>query len=330
VKQSDNPVTLSEEDLEAALRLLAVEDVAEPDAVRGRDLVYSLFSSLGIGIFLVTLPLGLAVVWFNWIWGVALFVAAAGSLLLASLTATRAPERRTRRLRDSLVGSEIEEVASAVWAKREATSDRTLILILMGGAAVTIYGLIRLGFGLAESDQVDWLAVILIILPPLAFWTFFAWTEYREFQYFANVSTVRNRLETQVASGSNDREVALTPAEFEVVSRAETQHIERGIAEAMKSVAVTESQGYSVILAANVIELLPTLDFDTFYQIRQTIDGLQLDPRPEGARVLSSEAPETELLVEQAGAAITYRIDDENRQIVVVKITRNGWSDASS
>ena len=329
-KSAHNPVELTEDELDAALRLLTVERAVGPDSPSRRDLIYSLAASLGIGIFLVALPLGLAVVWFDWIWGVGLMAFGLGSLAVAMFTKDRSPETQTRRLRDSLVGSEIEEVASAVWTKRELASDRALVLILIGGAAVTIYGLIRLGFSLADSGDVDWFALILIIIPPSAFWSFFAWIEYREYKYFVDVASVRTRLETESASGVGDRAAEITSAEFEVVSRAETQQIERGIEEAMRTVTATEPESYSVVLAPTVLESFADLNSETYYEVRRVIDSLQVNPQPPDATpALEGKRAETELrIAAHPSIMISYSVDDENRQVMVEEIDQSEISDA--
>jgi hypothetical protein len=327
-------VTLSADDLQSALDLLSEEQRA--GRRDRRKLALSLVNSLAVGIFLLCVPLGLLIIWFDTLWGVALLAIGAASLVVVGVTAPRTPGEETTRLRKAMEGTEISRVSTEVWEKVAAPFEISLAITFFLGGFAVLGGLAWLMYDLVTTDQVPIGAIALIVVPPLVFWTVFAVMEYRELEHYEDVSQALGRLRHASAQAEDQglNEVPLTGDEFAVLSRAEEQQAKRQIVQAVETLPQAAEQLYSLVIAQEPLDQLVSLSTanpDAYSAIRKDIDRLLTDPHPAGSKVVRAGSPsEGDVLVMDCGSrSVTYDVDEGDRRVSVIAIDWQRSNDAS-
>jgi mRNA-degrading endonuclease RelE of RelBE toxin-antitoxin system len=323
-------VQLSADDLEAALELLSAE--ADVRQSYGRELILKVLEYLAIGVFLLTLPLGLLIVWFDTTWGVVL-LAVAGSSVIVFIPVSQMStdlDEAPRKVRDAFGSSDVAQAVEDVWERKSGKLDISIGFIAIFGAAALVAGFVLLLIGLIGSDDVRPLAIILIATPVVFLWGMVAVSNYEEFRYYTQVSQARDRIEhlfSQVTSeGAHD--VSLPASDMDVIARAETQHVEGKVADLVGKLPESVWKLYSVAIHPKPLERLDRLSHEqpTAWQtVRAVLDRLQGDPHPAEAR--HQPGREDEFVVEAGPLAVTYAVDDEARRVDILEIyptTTNG------
>ena len=310
------PRTLTEEELESALQLLATE--ARPTPRRG-GLWLELLEEVSVALLLFGLPAGLLVVWFEPWLGIGLLVAAGVSFGVLAITPENKLDAEWTRLKMSIGGSESAKVADDVRRKkfgRRADIEITLQLIMIiGGAGWLVLGL--LGDG-----EVQVLALVVAGLGTLWLFAALGFDKLRDIQYYEQVESIRKRFEDHALTvGAGEARISVSEGELTVLARAEDHRTKIAVSESAQQVPFVLENSYAVLLEPEAIETLEGLLADEtgdWLDVQTAINSLQEVPRPSSARTVN-EAPLT-LEVVAGRHTVHYVVDDESRSISVVEV----------
>jgi mRNA-degrading endonuclease RelE of RelBE toxin-antitoxin system len=312
--------TLSVDDLEAALRLLSAEKRA--GRTNWHKFIVVLLESISLGIFTLTIPIGLLVVWFNpWLgWGLfkAAFISAIVFFFVAIKWGEVAPP--TTKIRATL-GESLSKTAKDAWRKR-SDSINTIIGLL---SLPLLIGFVWLVYGLITTGEVILSSLTLIALPVLIFWVLVAIDNYRESEYLLQVSRLRDQLESrlQEVSKTGSSEVPLSSEEINLLSQVETRvemkHVEDKVAQLKHE--RPDEQLYSIAIALEPLKYLDSLaerEPEARIAIREAWDELPTEPKPPEAQ--PAPGRENGFVIRRGQYDIIYLVDDQKHRIDVVEI----------
>jgi hypothetical protein len=320
-------VALSADDLEAAIGLLEAEErVGRADPGR---FALTLLSYLATGALYFCGLLGLVIIWFDRTWGLWLLVAATVCFAIVGATAFANPARKTRTLRETIEGTSLATAAGDVWKERRGNVDLIAGIVTIVGGAAGVSGFVVVLIGLIRSGDVSMLGLLLMAVPTMLLWVLVAISGYRELQYYSAVTLARDRLDSQArGEGAEAARIDVSAHELDVISRAERQHIKRKVDDLAKEGAAHAEAPYAIVNTPTAVENLHVLasDPDAWLSVRETLDGLQADPRPPQAEPLD----EDELYALAVGEhELAFHVDDALKRVSVLSITPRGRAGAS-
>jgi len=304
---------LSVDDLEAALRLLSAEERA--GQTDWRKFIAQIVCAISLGIFILTIPIGLLVVWFNPRLGWGLFVAAGIAAIV--FIALRNVNPTPSQIRATL-GESLSKTTKTAWEKRSEALYLFVALLLLE----LLIGLVWLIYGLVIIGEVSLPSLALIALSVIIFWALVGIDMYREAKYLSQVSRLRDQLESRLKevneTGSN--EVPFSSEEINLLSQVETrvemQHVENKVSQVKHE--RPDEKLYSIAITWEPLKYLAKLEPDAREAIREAWDEFQTDPKPPEAK--PTLLRENEFIIRRGQYDIIYLVDDQKHRIDVVKI----------
>lgn len=196
----------------------------------------------------------------------------------------------------------------------------------------------RLLYGLFTGNQTITVSSLLICASAIfAIGLRVALSDYKEFQYFSQVSQLRERFQSRLREISSEEErTTLSPKEKELLSQVETQQVQRKVGKVLGELKELPEVFYAVAIKPEVLDYLAGLAAVERNQLREVIDALQTDPRPahahpvplteaykkaaDGSAGTSSEAPSNLLVVQSEPHEFIYLVNDERQRVDVIGI----------
>lgn len=312
--------TLSVDDLEAALRLLSVEERAVK--TDWRKLILGLLEFISFGIVIFAIPIGLLVIWFNpgLGWGLlkAAVIAAIIFCVWAVLWGDEAPSKDKIDQMRATLGENLSKTSKAAWEKRSEALDLFIGLLILP----FLIGLAWLVYSLVTTGKISQLSLGLIALSVLILMVLVAIDQYRESEYLLQVTHLRDKLESrlQEVSTTGSNEVPLSSKEINLLSQVETrlemQQVENKVAQVKHE--RPDEQLYSVAIAREPLKYLAEREPETREAIREAWDELQTEPKPPEAQPTLGQ--ENGFVIRRGQYNINYLVDDQKQRIDVVKI----------
>jgi small basic protein len=313
-------VTVSPEDLSAALDLLKVEE--HYSRSHTAELVHEFMEDVAVGVFFLGIILGVATVWVNLAWGIALLGAGVAAMLYLGIAPSSNLSTSTRKLKGAIEDSEVYGAAISL-RKRRFVRDN-LIMLLVVVPAVPAFGVAFVWYmvSLFRDGEVSVVAFAVMAVLTFVFWGWFALDAYREHRYFSLVASARSRLENRLSDSADDEggQMEISQRELNVLSRAESHQHERAVEAAAKEAPAVVEQSYGVSIAPEARESLAYLadeDPETWAQVYGTIQSLQFDPRPPEA--LPAEDERT-VEIPTDPATLGYEVDEESHSVYVISV----------
>lgn len=313
------PVSISLEDLEYALSLLETEEGSRP----GRMIMFrQIIIYATLTIFLLACPLGILVVWFDRIVGIASLVlsviCAVIYIILTAKNGVSIGDNVFSKLKEINVG----DVAKKSFDQHVQSFNEWVgcvwIVMIAGGVG----GIIWLIIDLIRLGHITMVPLILIVLPFLWLGIFVGVSDYKEFIFYSRVANAWSRFQKvkEKATEKQDGQVSLSASDVELLSQVQTKNVHRSIAQAESNI----QRLFAVAINPDAAEFLKKLKeegLDDYYQIRDAIDALQEDFRPKTATALSQ--PDLYRMA-VTKYQITYRVDNERQRIEVIEIVDGG------
>ncbi|MGD8969346.1 MAG: hypothetical protein PVI07_17720 [Anaerolineae bacterium] len=323
-RKGKEDVDLSVEDIEAALLLLSAEErTLRPER---RRVISHFVWVLSMGIVLVACPMGLLAVWFDRILGVALLVAAAIMVVLFFISGTGASLSDTsEQIRETIEQSALGEAAKAGWEQRSLVGIIGWSFAL--GTLVFLAGIGLLIYGLVTARHVSPLSLAMIALPVLVVFLFLALDEYREFVYFTRVSRLRSQFASHLQKGSAEGadQVPVSSAQYDMLSRIETQQVQRRVAQSARDWPQLKQAYHAVSFSPSLHKYLQGLPDEAREQrwvLRTVADTLQTNPRPPGTRPAFGYP--NRFVTRRQGYDVTFSLDRDRQRVNLISISPTG------
>jgi len=311
--ETNQSLHLTPEDLDIALDLFS-----EHEQVGIGQLAWFLFVYILFAIVVVACPLGLLFVWFDTLLGGFLLILSLIFFILffAFYSKVDTPvDKLTKLLGDTDLGHSLR--ASL---EEQAENLNVLIgcLVVIPGAISLVVGAGLILYSLITTQTLNYLGVLLVVWPLLLLYIFVAFDEYRKLKYVYEVSELQVQLrqlkEQTVTEGKQD--ITVTSRQLDMLKRMETDKVERTIAQFQTG--EFKQNWYSVAISPEVMKLIAAKDHQEARLIREAVDQLQLNPRPETAVVINAE--KNHYAVKVNNYEVEYFVDDSRNRCDVVGI----------
>ncbi len=322
-QKADWAIGLGIDELKAALRLLSAEEQTAGTSMH--IAVFNVIAYLLVGVMFLSCPLGLLLVWFDKGLGIRLLVAAIAAFALFGISLTISPVRNLTStlstLRKSVVASPLGEAAMAAWT--EHSMDRAVGCMFALGMLVFGAGSCWLVYGLVASQEASPLSLALIALPVLVLFAAVAYNQYRELRYFSQVSALRSQVASRLESASEEglSSSFVAAKDVALLGQIEKTQVDHTAQKASQEIPGKLKEFYAVAIspeARKTLRLSVKQDSEKGHLLRDTVDTLQIDPRPPNAEPVP--ALTNGFVIVQGDYEIIYRVDDARRNVTVVQI----------
>jgi mRNA-degrading endonuclease RelE of RelBE toxin-antitoxin system len=334
-KESNQSLTISAEDLDAALRLLEDEERAasvDGGVVSLVGFVISFFTYVFLLVGFGALVSGLTMVWFS-PWGLRLLAVAGVAILVLFLLLLfyvrfmdgKDVSDSIKRVRKEIGEGEFVKVSDALFKKRKDDES----LGVFGGLTILLGC-----FAVAFSPFAAWFAADRLLrlslavegLSCLVLALLFTADEYRELKHLKRVSRLRERFEAgQLSEGEGQGGVTVTRGEMELLGRAETKRAAREAAKVFEESGAEAESFYSVAYAREALYALEREEnVERRQRIREAVDSLQFDPRPARAHGDGGQ-----FVIEGDDYFVRYEVNDEKERLLVTAVGAREVTNAS-
>jgi mRNA-degrading endonuclease RelE of RelBE toxin-antitoxin system len=306
--------TITRDDLAAALDLLT--DADRSRASRRRHFWAALCQPLIVGVFLYSLTLGLVVIWVDRGFGLVLLLLAAAAFVALGLLGVVGRRWGSVYSFRKALGTDLASAADELWDRRahHGLVGLALLVGFVSGAA----GVVLLFVELVRDGDISVLAVILLAVPILTVWLPTGVQQYRELSYLSQVSAARDRLEALSTAQEEGSEapVQLSAADYDVISRAESQQLRRNATEIASQAGDEAGPLYAVVKLPAAGEELTRLAAEapkTWQAMVAAVDSLQADPVPPESHEVTGGVYELDL----DDCRLVYSVDHDAQRVVV-------------
>jgi len=318
------PVNVSLEDLEYALSLLETEGGGK--AKRGL-LVRQIIIYIGFALFFMTCPIGLLVVWFDRLVGIVSLVLAVICAAIFFIFVFTGDVDPAEKIFSQLKETRIGELAKKSYDQHSNTFFTFYGCLLIPAFAVGIAGIIWFIVDLINLKHVTYIPLALIALPFLILGIFTGVMTFREYAFYNQVLQVSDRFQQvkKEASEKKEAQVSLSASDVELLSKVETMKAQRSIAQVQSNI----QNWFAVVIGVSASAFLNRLKEkapDDYYEIRDAIDSLQENPRPQTAVGMPDQANAFKLAI--PGHYIFFKRDDDKQRIEILKITNINGAEA--
>jgi mRNA-degrading endonuclease RelE of RelBE toxin-antitoxin system len=316
---------LTLDDLEAALHLLSEEERAVgsgSNRANKRDLIALIVNDSVIGLMLYALFTGLIIVWFFPKLGFSLLGIGILAFALLCITVSTFGDFREKvnQLRGALQGTKLAQVAAQKWGSMfpyEGCLTIIVGLIVLGGIGWLIFGLIARREILPSSLVLIALSFLIIVAANSV-------NSFREFKYFSQVSRLRERFQVELeGTGAEQPTFVLSKQEKNLLSEVETQQVNRNVAKVLEEYSQQRAI-YSIAIADGPLAYLGTLTEEERQQLREGVDSLQTEPRPDYAwpiPVGPNGVPNNQFAFKNGRQVLIYLVDDGRERVDVMAIS---------
>jgi hypothetical protein len=304
-QDTEQSVNLSEDDLEAALRLLSDEE-------RLGKTLFVFIVSLAIMVF--ACPAGVLTVWFERGLGIGLLIASAVAVVVffaiiaGGSNPLEALEVVEQSAKDSKTGQAI-----AARIKPSQVGGVSSLLGCVGGVVMLLFfpGVAWLLFDLFTIRKINLFSLILIAAPVY-------YQMRRDYLHYSRVSRLRSLLESQAQKPG---ETTVSSEEAAFLGRVESQQMVREIKQAAPEISKRLAESYAIETvpkARDYIRRLSAEQGEAALAVRQAIDALESNPRPPNAQQVPGSVDL--LAIRKESSEIVYLVDDETRNISIVDV----------
>jgi hypothetical protein len=318
-QDTEQSVNLSEDDLEAALRLLSDEERLGKTERSALRTLFVFIVSLAIMVF--ACPAGVLTVWFERGLGIGLLIASAVAVVVffaiiaGGSNPLEALEVVEQSAKDSKTGQAI-----AARIKPSQVGGVSSLLGCVGGVVMLLFfpGVAWLLFDLFTIRKINLFSLILIAAPVAFMFLLGYYQMRRDCLHYSRVSRLRSLLESQAQKPG---ETTVSSEEAAFLGRVESQQMVREIKQAAPEISKRLAESYAIETvpkARDYIRRLSAEQGEAALAVRQAIDALESNPRPPNAQQVPGSVDL--LAIRKESSEIVYLVDDETRNISIVDV----------